>query len=70
MISLLGLEISIGLGFLKKENWFFWGKSKEIERKTKGFDKILKEKFGFERDLEEEKKRAHKFSKKPLVYFY
>ena len=42
----------------------------EIERKTKGFGEILKEKLSFGRDLEEEKKKVHKLSKKSLIYFY
>ena len=68
MTPLLGLEISTSLGFLKKENWFFLGNLGDW-KKTKQFCKILDEKLRFERDLEEEKKRAHGISKKSLVYF-
>ena len=49
--------------------FIFLGKSKEIERKTKGFDKILEEKLRFGRDLEKDNERAHELCMKPLVYF-
>ena len=72
MIPLLRLEIFTSLGFFffyYYKKMVFIGQSKEIEGKTKRFSEILEEKLGFEKDLKEEKKRAHKPSRSLSVYF-
>ena len=63
MILLLGFEIATGLWVFKGRKLIFLRKLGEIEGKTKRFGEILEEKLGFERDLEEGKKRAHELSR-------
>ena len=68
MITLLRFKISTSLGFLKKENYLFFGNLRRLKGKLEDFCEILEGKLEFRGDLEDEE-RAHGLSKKPLVCF-